>query len=140
MDVTLGWQRWLYSRFSSNLTKIKWIEDFFHWIVISYPVVGEKQSYIQSLKWKFEFTGSNQTLEFIYIYISIKIKTEKLTCLNKVLLVLGRRTGANGEDCIYIIRSLKILSLCEWGLKTGIKQGSLSLSLILCWIYINFIF
>ena len=40
---------------------------------------------------------SNSLIYLIYIYI--KIKTEKFTGPNKVLLVLGRMTGAHHEDC-----------------------------------------
>ena len=43
---------------------------------------------MQSSKRKFKFTGPNQILK-IYFYI----------VLNKVLLVLGRRTGAHHEEC-----------------------------------------
>ena len=51
---------------------------------------------MQSSKWKFEFTGSNQILKFI---LYIKIKTETFRGPSKVLLVLGRRTGAHREYC-----------------------------------------
>ena len=50
----------------------------------------------QSSKWKFDFIiywfKSNFLNYFLYIYIYIWIKTENFTGLNKVLLVLGRRT------------------------------------------------
>jgi hypothetical protein len=41
-------------------------------------------------------TGPNQILEFILIYF--KIKNEKFTAPNKVLMVLGQRTGAHLEN------------------------------------------
>jgi len=66
---------------------------------------------------KFEFTGPNQILEFIFIkfktktekfpdpnqilefiFIKFKTKTEKFTGPNKVLLVLGWRTSVHRED------------------------------------------
>ena len=47
---------------------------------------------LQSSKWKFEFTGPDQILQFIFN------KNEKITGLYKVLLVLGQRTGAHRED------------------------------------------
>ena len=54
--------------------------------------------YIQSSKWKFEFTRPNQILEFIFIWF-LK-KTEKYTGPNKVLLVLGRKIDAHREDSL----------------------------------------
>ena len=63
----------------------------------------------QYSKWKFEFTGRNQILEFIFIYTCIYIYFEKFTSSTKVLLVLGKRTGTHGEDCnlmlnFYVLR------------------------------------
>ena len=58
----------------------------------------KQSSQFQSSKLKFEFTSPNQIIEYI-LHVNIKIKTEKFTGPNKVLLVLGRRTDANREDC-----------------------------------------
>ena len=69
------------------------------WKKISYK---HPWRYMQFLKWKFEFTGLNQILEFIFIYFYIKI--EKFTGPIKVLLVLGQRTGAHCEDCTCICK------------------------------------
>ena len=55
----------------------------------------------QSSKWKFEFTGPNQILEFIlYIYTKCISKLKlKNVLVRIVLLVLGQRTGDHREDC-----------------------------------------
>ena len=50
----------------------------------------------QSSKWKFEFTGLNEILEFILI--KFYIKTENFTGPNKDLLVLTRRISDHCED------------------------------------------
>jgi len=51
------------------------------------------------LEIKFEFTGPNQILEFIFI-LFLK-ENEKFTVPNKVLMVLSWRTGAHCEDCVH---------------------------------------
>ena len=63
-----------------------------------YPNSNEFLLGVQSSKWKLEFTGLSQILEFI-IYINMYI--EKITDPNKVLLVLGRRTGAQRKYCVF---------------------------------------
>jgi hypothetical protein len=49
----------------------------------------------QSSKWKFEFTSPNL---FLYTGSSLKKKNPIFTGPNKVVLVLGRKTGAHSED------------------------------------------
>jgi hypothetical protein len=39
-------------------------------------------------------------IKFLNLFLYFLIKTEKFTGPNKVLLVLGRRTGADREDSI----------------------------------------
>jgi hypothetical protein len=62
-----------------------------------------------------DIPGPNQILEFIFIYFWIK--TEKFTCPNKVLLVLGQRTGAHREDWghIYVFFELSEFKVTRLG-------------------------
>ena len=50
---------------------------------------------VQSSKCKFEFTGPNKILEFIFIYLHVVLLIK-----TKTLLVFGQRTGAHHEDCL----------------------------------------
>ena len=62
-----------------------------------YFVIKDNNCYWeQSLKWKFELTGPNKILEFIFICNIVLQKTEKFTGPNKGFL--GWRTCAHRED------------------------------------------
>ena len=39
-----------------------------------------------------------------FIFIDIQVKTEKFTGPNKVLKALSLRTGADREDCIFVLK------------------------------------
>jgi hypothetical protein len=52
---------------------------------------------------KFEFTGPNQIYDFFF-FIYFYIKTEKFSCLSKVLLFLGQRTGAHSEGLLLKVK------------------------------------
>ena len=76
---------------------MKWVWGLF--VKLKYNLWIKLQvDWSQSLKWKFEFTDPNQILEFIfYIYMYLNQNWNNL-------LVLGRRTGADCEECEALLK------------------------------------
>ena len=82
-----------------------WRQNFDINISNPVPLPQDKWS-MQSLKWKFEFTGPNHILEFICIYIVV---------LNKNLLVPTKFTGLGPEN------------MCSsWGLLMIVRLSTLN--------------
>jgi hypothetical protein len=82
-----------------------WRQNFDINISNPVPLPQDKWS-MQSLKWKFEFTGPNHILEFIFIYIVV---------LNKNLLVPTKFTGLGPEN------------MCSsWGLLMIVRLSTLN--------------
>jgi hypothetical protein len=100
--------------------KIKWFHDFHY----------------DYFMWLFEFVVSgwtrwwdpNQVISynlfnnFEYSLNNSKKKTEKFTGPNKVLLVLGRRTGAHCEDCFFMFNDLRWEMIVHFLTSLGLRK------------------
>jgi len=115
-----------------------WRENFDINISNPVPLPQDKWS-MQSLKWKFEFTGPNHILEFIFIYIVVLNKNllvpTKFTglglenmCSSWGLLMIGRLSTLNQDETI-MPPSPFVSHLWLWGGQLWIKMKQLCLPL-----------